>query len=269
VTLQNCNASQLPCRPWTINRFLSFSLPSNIAGQSTALRVELTSLHHPNPLPPGPPPPDFSAFEGQFRYVNLVASTPNRCCTDSLQCNRTATCNSDADCVGMLVQPPFINTPAPTCRPNLCGDSASFATFYPCAKLGCTPEYRDWDADFEGRIVYVFGDAVVPDSIYNVALLDATCAGNEEECGAASAELSIATARWGNVDGSVAVIPGAQDVGWVVSKIKDAPGSFIEPRALLREATVNPHGTATAQDCSRSIDTCKGFNYGFTISQCP
>ncbi len=50
------------------NRFLSLD-PSAAQG-TAAIRVRLTSLHHPDPPNnPGNPAPDFSAFEGQDRWI--------------------------------------------------------------------------------------------------------------------------------------------------------------------------------------------------------
>lgn len=48
-------------------RFISFS-PDNL-GRETALRVWLTSLHHPNPPYTGGPTVPFTAFEGEYRWV--------------------------------------------------------------------------------------------------------------------------------------------------------------------------------------------------------
>jgi hypothetical protein len=49
------------------NRFLSF-VPDN-PGAQTAIRVTLVSLQHPDPPNQGSQPQDFSAFEGQVRWV--------------------------------------------------------------------------------------------------------------------------------------------------------------------------------------------------------
>jgi hypothetical protein len=50
------------------NRFIS--LEPGSTSQPTAIRVTLSSLHHPDPPNnPGSPPPDFSAFEGQVRWI--------------------------------------------------------------------------------------------------------------------------------------------------------------------------------------------------------
>jgi hypothetical protein len=243
---------------------MSFQIPANSAGSDTAIRVRLTSLHHPSPNPPVGSPPNFSAFEGQYRYLNTIAGTVSRCCnpnSNPTACAPSPTsCNSDADCtVGLNTK----------CERNLCPDSPAFSTYFRCARLNCTPEYRDWGSDFSSLITYVSGDPVVPDSIYHVAHLGASCEGNEAACAAASNELQIKTERWGNVDCSQAVVPGAQDIGFVVSKVRDAVGAFIKPRTQLREAVPNPLGLVNAQDISRSVDSVKGLQYPFTITPCP
>jgi hypothetical protein len=224
----------------------------------------LTSLHHPAPNPPAGPPPDFSAFEGEYRYLNTIPGTLSRCCnpaSNPTACNTSVSCNSDADCIGL-----GLNT---KCEKNLCPDSPAFATFFRCARLGCTPEYRDWGTDFSSLITYVSGDAVIPDSSYELSHLAASCAGNEAACGAASAEIEVRTERWGNVDCTTAVIPSAVDIGFVVSKVKDSVGAMIKPRTQLREATPNPLGLVNALDISRVVDAVKGFNYPFTVAVCP
>jgi hypothetical protein len=213
------------------NRYISFVVPATGAGANTAIRVKLTSLHHPA----GPPDaPNFSTFEGQYRYLNAIRDGANNAV--------------------------FV-----------CPDSVAQGTSYPCAKLGCTPEYRDWAGLFGGTAVHVTGDSVVPSSQYAIAQLAASCAGSEANCAAASAELSISTERWGNVDNTPpAGTPNAIDISKVVDKVKDAPGSYIEARCQLREATPNPYATAVnAQDIGRVVDAVKGQRYPFTIAVCP
>lgn len=53
-------------------RYISFE-PTN-PNRLTALRVRLTSLHHPNPAPPGTP--DFSQHEGQLLWVGPPSDYP-------------------------------------------------------------------------------------------------------------------------------------------------------------------------------------------------
>ncbi|MEK7710647.1 MAG: S8 family serine peptidase [Planctomycetota bacterium] len=59
--------AQAELDPLTKNRAISFA-PAN-AGRQTAIRVTLASLHHPNPPYTGGAAADFSAFEGQIRWV--------------------------------------------------------------------------------------------------------------------------------------------------------------------------------------------------------
>jgi hypothetical protein len=213
-----------------------------------------------------------AAFEGEYRYLNTIPGTFSRCCnpaSNPTACNPSVTCNSDADCVGL-----GLNT---ECEKNLCPDSPSFNTYFRCARLGCTPEYRDWGSDFSGLITYATGDSVVPDSTYHASLLAASCAGNEPSCLAASAELMIKTERWGNMDCTGAgttgnVVPSASDIGFVVVKAGDKPfAALIKPRAQLREASPNSFALVSAQDVGRVVDACKGRHYpdSFTISTCP
>ncbi|MDO8631111.1 MAG: PQQ-dependent sugar dehydrogenase [Phycisphaerales bacterium] len=58
---------------WNKSRVVSFGTPAAATatgvGSPTALRVTLTSLHHPNPPYTGGLTADFSAFEGQIRWV--------------------------------------------------------------------------------------------------------------------------------------------------------------------------------------------------------
>lgn len=75
-------------------RYVSFVLPSTeVAGTEMALQVKLVDLMNPQPANlPQFPPPNFSAFEGQFNYVGMLSncqeneSPPStfRCAT--LQC---------------------------------------------------------------------------------------------------------------------------------------------------------------------------------------
>lgn len=72
------------------NRFISVT--GGTAGLRTALRVKLTSLHHPDPPYSGGVATDFSSFEGQVRWVGppsqYVESTtnPQPFISASLQC---------------------------------------------------------------------------------------------------------------------------------------------------------------------------------------
>ncbi len=67
----SCIASQYAGSGCAKPRFISFDISTGAA--SSAYRVRLVSLHHPNP-PYGGPVADFTAFEGEFRWVDVPAS---------------------------------------------------------------------------------------------------------------------------------------------------------------------------------------------------
>jgi hypothetical protein len=213
------------------NRFLSFVVPVGEIPQETAIRVRLNSLHHPA-APPNAP--NFVAFEGQYRYLNALLDAGNNPTYD-------------------------------------CPDSAALGSSYKCAKLGCTPEYRDWAGIFGGSVVHVSGDSVVPSSTYDVDQLSSYCEGKEATCLAASQPMALLTERWGNVDNTPpGGAPSAIDISKIVDKVKDVPSAFIEPRCQLQAATPNPLGLAVnALDIGRGVDAVKGQPYPFTIGACP
>lgn len=202
------------------NRYISFLVPPpSVTSTKAALRVRLTSLHHP-PAPPNAP--DFSAFEGEFRYVKVFRDNTN--------------------------QPIFE-----------CPDSPAQQTYYACAKLSCEPEYREWNAEFAGQVLHVTAPEIVPSSSYEVAVIPIACAGSETDCPAASLELAVPTARWGDV---VPDVLNAIDVAKESDKVKDLPLAFGEPRGLLRPNVINPvFGIVNALDVAYVVDALKGLAY--------
>lgn len=187
------------------NRFISFQVPPlNVLQQNTALRVKLTSLHHP-PSPPNAP--DLTAHEGEFRYVVPLA---------------------------------FDGAGAPLFD---CVDSSTFATTFKCAGLSCDPVYLDWSGLLAGETLHVTGASVVPSSLYDVSMLSANCAGMETTCALATTDLTVATTQWGDVSADsivnvadiVAVVDAVKDGNGAIplyqSTMKpDDPNPMIGPR---------------------------------------
>lgn len=217
-------------------RYLAVRVPSELGGQDTAIRVELTSLHHPLNPPAGSP--DFSAFEGEYRYVRAFVDGGNN--------------------------PVFA-----------CGDTAPHDA-YTCATLGCEPEYRDWAAILGGEDLHLTADTIVPSSDYSAVVLAASCLGIEESCAAASDEIALITERWGDVaagggsppDGSTNVI----DIGTIVDKVKGTAASLAEARCWLKQPSSSPVTTPiNVIDVGHAIDAVKGLPYpaNFTITSCP
>jgi hypothetical protein len=211
---------------YTKNRFVSF-LPPPLGAGAHAIRVQLTSLHHP-PSPANAP--DFSGFEGQYRFVNTFRDGENN-------------------------------------PVSACPDSANLGNSYLCGTLGCEPEYREWGSAGGLEPIHVTGAAVVPSSIYSVSMLPAGCLGSEENCSLAGPELQVSTALWGDVDpGQLNII----DVAYVVDKVKDLPTAFAEPRAMLRPQSLDPLlNSVNVIDIGSAVDALKGMPYPFAFPACP
>ncbi len=211
-------------------RYISIILPAAGAGQDTAVRVELTSLYHPgSPLPVNPP--DYSGSEGEYRYLNFLR-------------------DGQGDPV------------------TSCQSSAAFQTFYACATLGCEPEYADWSGLFGGALLFVSGNEVIPDSTYQVAHLAASCLGVEETCGAASAEVGIATVRFGDSNGDLAV--NVTDVVECVDVLKQIPTALFEYQCYVRDVAPVPHDNpVNITDIVLHVDALKLVPYVLSFSSCP
>jgi len=209
------------------NRYISFVVPPlDGLQQDTALRVRLTSLHHPA-VPPDAP--DFTAREGELRYVVPLAYDDQ-------------TGEPMLDCVG----------------------SAAQATTFKCAKLSCDPTYLDWSALLAGETLHVTGAAVVPSSTYDVAMLSADCAGVEPSCVFATTELSVATVRWGDTNGDAMV--NVADVVSVVDAVKDTPGAVTSYQATMQPNDPDPltGPGINVTDIVLVVDSLKLVAYSFT-----
>ncbi len=215
-----------------IQRFLDVILPASSAGTYTAVRVTLSSLYHPaDPQPTGQL--DYSAHEGQVRYLNRLLDENNLPVTD-------------------------------------CQSSAAFFTSYKCATLGCEPEYADWGALFGGASVFVTGNAVIPDSAYTVSHLGASCAGNEAACAFASNEVAVVTARHGNTNADVDSLINVTDIITVVDVVYQTATAFFEYRVYVRNANPQPQAQATnVADIVIHVDAVKLKAYPFGLTTCP
>lgn len=184
------------------NRYISMSVPSN-GGEPMALRVTLTSLMSPQ-YGTGP---DFSAFEGENRWVGPpVFSTEN-----------------DND------PTPFIAAP-----------------------LQCTPYYHDWSTL---ELFHVYGDAVVPGSLYDVVVLDQDCAGTESTCSEISSELQIATrCRWADTCDTCGEVP--QQCDYINSIIKfERQATEGKAHLQLQPNIPDPTRTINVRDVLSTIRT--------------
>ncbi len=204
------------------NRFISLIVPP-ATGQKTAIRVTLSSLHHPV-LPVDAP--DFTAFEGQDRWVVPIARDPG-------------------------TNEPLIE----------CLDSPAFGTTYFCARLSCTPEFVDWATLLGGQPLHITGEAIIPTSIYVVAQLPEFCSGDVPGCNAVSSPIELTTSTWGDV---IPGLVNIFDVTAVVDRVKDVAGATSERQALLHPNYIDPDGrTPNVADITLTVDALKLAPYPF------
>jgi hypothetical protein len=217
------------------NRFVTI-VPQN-AGYETALRVTLTSLNHPDP-PGGMPPTDYSAYEGQVRWIGPTG-----------------------DFVAAGLNP----------------------TWYRAAPLQCEPYYTDW-----GNVgpIHIYGEAVVPSSLYDVQAVFDACPTEEANF---SASLARPTGWWGDVaspfqptceqsqcsPGSCtrercATQPNAIDIASLVDAYKGLPGAIAKISAQLQPHAADPDGALSALDITAAVNAFKGFVYPYSgPTPCP
>lgn len=184
---------------------------------------------------PGEPfpvdPPDFSGEEGTYRYLNFLRDDDGNPVTS-------------------------------------CLSSPSFLTYYACATLRCDPEYADWSDISGGEIFHVTGNAVIPDSIYGVAHLAASCMGIEETYALASEEVEIASARYGDADLSGVV--NVTDVVITVDVMKAVEGAVWEYQCYVCNPVPVPHKeSCNVTEIVLHDDALKLVAYPLPISECP
>lgn len=219
-------------------RFISFSVPDNVAGIA-ALRVTPISLHHVTPPYTGGASIPFTAFE----------SGPN--------------CGEAGGCV-RWVGPPTQYM-----------ESSSDATPFYASSLQCTPHYQDWSTI---GLLHVTGSAIVPSSVYEVEAIDESCLGNEETCTVLTPAVSLSTTRWGDVieaynPPSITAQPDVADIAALVAKFRSAPGAPTKARAMLTGddafGNINISADLGFSHIAGCVEAFRGKPYPHTISSCP
>jgi hypothetical protein len=209
------------------SRFISL-VPGN-AGQCTAIRVTLSSLHHVEPPYTSGASVPFTAFEGQVRWVGPATQY---------------------------------------------FESASNGVPFVASSLICTPYYQDWSTI---GLLHVTGSAIVPSSVYQVAMLGAVCQGAESSCTAVSAPLPITTARSGNVvvsppTDTLSSQANFGDITALVSKYQSKLDAPIKARAKIAgdaRGLINIASDVGFGDIAADVDAYKGRPYPYIVVGCP
>lgn len=274
------SAPQAEPTPVPKSRFISFE-PGN-SGTETAIRVGLTSLHHFDNPPSGTP--DFSAFEGQYRYVNSF-----KACSGGLEPGfyGYASCTSQSDCDNRSYCTPGPRFPCgennpcgagKTCVPAGGECTGQFDCYdyevasyspYKCAFLGCEPEYRDWGAAANGGVLHVTGSEIVPSSVYHIQLLAESCTANWANY---SAAIVVESGVWGDVTGTGGVpnnVANALDISAVVDKVMSSVTALPMPQLWLRNQNPYPVNVGVnVLDIGLLSNVLVGQPYNYEVGTC-
>jgi hypothetical protein len=138
-------------------------------------------------------------------------------------------------------------------------ESGSDPTAFMASTLQCTPYYQDWSTI---SLLHVTGQAIIPSSSYDVE--------NVDSGGTASAALTIATARFGDVIiNGVANFP---DIQAEVAKYQNKAGAPIKARSKL--STTNTRGLISIgvavgfADISADVAAYQGKPYPYNPGKC-
>jgi hypothetical protein len=216
-------------------RHISFVVPASSAGTDTALRVKLTSLHHPTTPPPNTP--NFAAFEGQFRYVTVLPGNVTTC-PDSANFGTTYRCATLA------------------CQP----DYRDWGTL-----VGGQTLHVAESAIVPSSTYHV---ANLPASCGSAPAAN-TCSNASTELAVSTSRWGDVVGAGNSApDNNNNVL----DISTVVDKVKDLATAFYEPRCWAKQKDPNGLGdSVNVIDIGFTVDGVKTFPYpaSFTIDACP
>jgi hypothetical protein len=224
-------ASAPAAEPSGVTKNRFISFVPGNSGNEVAIAVNMGSLHHPT-MPANPP--NLTMHEEEIRFVNAIRDGGGN--------------------------------PVYTCP-----DSGGFGTSFKCAKLGCSPEYRDWAYEIGGGsvVLHVTGEGIAPSSVYNVHMIHDDCKTDGENWAEFSTGILAETALWGDVDDTATVT--ALDVSKVVDKAADVLNALPEYRTMLQHDIPLPYTLpVNALDLAHAVNANNGKPYPFAgPSSCP
>jgi hypothetical protein len=140
--------------------------------------------------------------------------------------------------------------------------------------LQCTPYYQDWSII---SLLHVTGEAILPNSSFDVENMAASCRDNETTCTVVSAPLPISTAGSGNVvlaplADTWSKVGNFTDIGELVKKYGSKPGAPIKARSKI--GTTNKRGLISIgppvgfTDIPVCVDAYQGKPYPYKPGKC-
>lgn len=156
-------------------------------------------------------------------------------------------------------------------QPILYPEATKGEPSFTAAKLQCEPLFRDWgDID----LLYVYGDDIIPSSIYDVQLIHQSCIKFNNEAHFTEI-LSIPTGLWGDIvtpfihDPNITFQPDIKDVLAVVDKFLGVLDP-IKARSQIQPNIPDPTLGVGIADILNVVDAWLGTSYPFAgPSSCP
>jgi len=249
------------------NRFLSI-IPATCSTVSTAIRVKMVDLQHPDPANvPQYPPPNFTTFDTKLDGVCVGGSLvghhchlkPVKYCSGGGTCSSLAACTAAGEANGCAR---WVGKPGAFLEFQ---DTPSLGNFTG-ARLQCTPFYYNWSTE---DLVHVTGAEIVPSSTYDVQVLGASCMGNETACADVSCALQITTARSGDVEApfnppSTTTQPDAIDIAEVLNHFFGVPGALKKAAVQLQPNLPELNADVSALDIVAVTDAVSQHAYAFS-----
>lgn len=200
-------------------------------GSDQAIRITLTSLHHPRPANLSQfPAPNFDATQCNVRWVGF----PSDCEESEVQA-------TTFKCATLQCEPEYVDWAAElgSATLHITGMEIVPSSVYVAQAIESGANINDENA-YSGPLVLQtarWGDVTSP----------------------------FQDAHNPNINQ-----PNISDVAALVDKFKDLPGAIIKARAQLRPDSPNPNARIDIRDVAAAVDAFKGFAYPFSItSNCP
>lgn len=206
------------------SRYISLA-PADLGGPY-AIRITLTSLHHPHPpYPPSANNPDMTAFEGEYRWVgpaSVCVDSPNLGTT--FQCARLQCQPHYADWAEQL-NGEFLHVTGSAVAPSSIYDMAQLPIACMGAELNC-PE--------------IVGGPTVETGRW----------------------MDVAAAYQNSTDPSQSQ-PNVIDLGYMLEALRDVPSRISKPRVHVQGEDLDPAADLTVIEIGRVVDSIKGLGYPF------
>lgn len=140
---------------------------------------------------------------------------------------------------------------------------------FTAAQLQCVPHFMDWGSV---GLLQIYGDAIVPSSIYDVQVIHETCIEIIIDESAYSEPVSLSTAKYGDViepfnPPSDTQQPTIADVLALVDKWLGSP-ALSKTQTQLQPKIPNPNLGVGIADVLAGVDSWLGSPYPFEITTC-